>query len=433
MTVRGWTRAKLGDLGKDGRPALKAGPFGSSLKKEIYALRGFKIYGQEQVIADDAHIGDYYIDAETFQSLRSCEVVPGDVLLSLVGTIGRVMVVPKDAEPGIINPRLVRLSVDTSRAVPDFIKCILESPDTVRKLIRWSQGGTMDVLNAGVLAALPVELPSPPEQLKIAAIGAAWQSGASRLEALVEAKRTHKRGLMQQLLTGRKRFKEFEGQEWRSFALGEILNFEPRVVTKPKGAFLAAGIRSHGKGVFLKPDFEADDIALDELFQLRTDDLVVNITFAWEGAVAIVPPGADGALVSHRFPTFTFKRSVSFPGYFRHVIRQKRFVHELGLVSPGGAGRNRVLSKSDFLRIRVELPSFEEQQRIDAVLNASDREIELLQKQLAALKEQKRGLMQKLLTGEVRVKVGDGGRRSEVSGRREELQEKKRNGKEHND
>ena len=210
---------------------------------------------------------------------------------------------------------------------------------------------------------------------------------------------------MQQSLTGRKRFKEFEGEKWRSLALGEILNFEPRVVTKPKGAFLAAGIRSHGKGVFLKPDFEAEDIALDELFQLRTNDLVLNITFAWEGAVAIVPPGADGALVSHRFPTFTFKRGVSFPGYFRHVIRQKRFVHELGLVSPGGAGRNRVMSKSDFLRIRVELPSFREQQRIAAVLDTSDREIELLQKQLDALKEQKRGLMQKLLTGEVRVKV----------------------------
>jgi type I restriction enzyme, S subunit len=80
-------------------------------------------------------------------------------------------------------------------------------------------------------------------------------------------------------------------------------------------------------------------------------------------------------------------------------------VHELGLVSPGGAGRNRVLSKGDFLRIKVELPSLEEQQRIAGVLETCDREIELLEKQLAALREQKRGLMQKLLTGEVRVKV----------------------------
>jgi len=77
----------------------------------------------------------------------------------------------------------------------------------------------------------------------------------------------------------------------------------------------------------------------------------------------------------------------------------------MGLASPGGAGRNRVLSKNAFLQIPIELPSFEEQQRIAAVLNACDREIELLQKQLAVLKEQKRGLMQKLLTGQIRVKV----------------------------
>ncbi len=211
---------------------------------------------------------------------------------------------------------------------------------------------------------------------------------------------------MQQLLTAKMRFKEFKTQRWQSMTLGDVVTHKPREITKPNGAFLAAGIRSHGKGVFLKPDFEAKDIALDELFQLRTNDLVVNITFGWEGAVAIVPPEADGALVSHRFPTFTFKPGISSPGYFRHVIRQKWFIHEMGLASPGGAGRNRLLSKSDFLRIPVEMPSIEEQQRIADVLNACDREINLLERQLAALKEQKRGLMQKLLTGEVRVKIG---------------------------
>src|SRR5262249_42680819 len=158
---------------------------------------------------------------------------------------------------------------------------------------------------------------------------------------------------------------------------------------KPKGSFLAVGVRSHGKGVFLKRDFEAEDIALDELFQLHTDDLVVNITFGWEGAVAIVPPEADGALVSHRFPTFTFNEGVSFPEYFRHVIRQKRFVHEMGLASPGGAGRNRVLSKGDFLRIPVVLPPLEQQRRIATVLSACEREVVLLENELAALKEQK--------------------------------------------
>jgi len=248
-------------------------------------------------------------------------------------------------------------------------------------------------------------LPPLVEQVAVANVVECWDRGIERLRCIIDAKVNRRRGLMQQLLTGKMRFHGFDGVGWRRFALGDILTFEPRVTTKPEAAFLAAGIRSHGKGVFLKPDFEAGDIALDELFELRTNDLVVNITFAWEGAVAIVPAEANGALVSHRFPTFTFKEGVSFPAYFRHVIRQKRFVYEMGLASPGGAGRNRVLNKTDFLRIPIELPPVAEQERIGAVLNACDREIELLRKQLAALKEQKRGLMQKLLTGEVRVKV----------------------------
>ncbi|EEF57024.1 restriction endonuclease subunit S [Pedosphaera parvula] len=252
-------------------------------------------------------------------------------------------------------------------------------------------------------------LPLPPrqEQVAIADLLEFWDDDICRTESRLGKKLEFKRGLMQQLLTGQTQFKEFKGKPWRKLHLGDIVNFEPRVVPKPKGAFLAAGIRSHGKGVFLKRDFEAEDIALDELFVLRADDLVVNITFGWEGAAAIVPSEADGALVSHRFPTFTFKPAVSFPGYFRHVIKQKRFVHAMGLASPGGAGRNRVLSKTEFMRIPIDLPSMAEQERIATVLNDCDREIELLQKQLDALKEQKRGLMQKLLTGEIRVKAPD--------------------------
>jgi type I restriction enzyme S subunit len=71
----------------------------------------------------------------------------------------------------------------------------------------------------------------------------------------------------------------------------------------------------------------------------------------------------------------------------------------------GSIARRGALRWDEFALIKVFLPSVPEQQRIAAVLNTSDREIDLLQKQLEALKEQKRGLMQKLLTGEIRVKV----------------------------
>ena len=275
MSVNGWTHSKLGDLGSGGRPAIKAGPFGSSLKKDSFTERGFKIYGQEQVISGDASFGDYYIDAETFESLRSCEVVAGDILLSLVVTIGRVLIIPNGAEPGIINPRLVRLSLDPSRAVPEFIKCFLESTHTVRILSRWSQGGTMDVLNAG-----------------------------------------------------------------------------------------------HG---------------------------------AW----GLVTPEFDGMFVSDSYISLVPKNGSPLKIEFLNYLSQMRFLRHMAYICSHGVHIEKMtFNLEDFLHEKITIPpTLDEQAKIVGVLAACDKEIKLLEKQLGALKEQKRGLMQKLLTGEIRVKT----------------------------
>lgn len=321
--------------------------------------------------------------------------------------VGLTAVVLKDLPETTYSGFLIRYRCENT--ITDSFKQQCFSASAFRReLLRHSTISANTNINQEALSKLPLLLPPQTEQEAIARVLNHYDKGDATLFDLITLKQRRKRSLMQELLTGKSELRRSNAGGWRRLALGNILNFEPRVVPKPTAAFLAAGIRSHGKGVFLKPDFDAEDIALDELFQLRTNDLVVNITFAWEGAVAIVPPQADGALVSHRFPTFTFKDGISCPDYFRHVIQQKSFVHDLGMVSPGGAGRNRVLSKSNFLRIQVILPSLDEQKRIAAVLNGCDREIELLQKQRDSLKEQKRGLMQKLLTGEVRVKLPKG-------------------------
>jgi type I restriction enzyme S subunit len=99
-----------------------------------------------------------------------------------------------------------------------------------------------------------------------------------------------------------------------------------------------------------------------------------------------------------------FKTERVIPEYFRHVIVQRPFVLRLGLISPGGAGRNRVLSKRDFAKIELPIPPLPEQRRIAIVLNGCDREIQILQNTLTAVRDQKNGLMQQLLTGKVRVK-----------------------------
>ena len=139
---------------------------------------------------------------------------------------------------------------------------------------------------------------------------------------------------------------------------------------------------------------------MEYLYEVKCDDLVVNITFAWEGAIAIAQSSDEGALVSHRFPTYTFKKDKAISGFFKVLILEKQFVYNLGVISPGGAGRNRVLNKKDFLKLSILLPDTDEQQKIADCLTSLDELIIAQARKLDALKTHKKGLMQQLFPRE---------------------------------
>lgn len=166
---RGWVWATPEILADGSRYALKAGPFGSSLKKEYYVPTGYKIYGQEQVINGDPHYGDYYIDEERYGLLKSNAVKPGDILISLVGTIGKVLILPDEIEPGIINPRLVKLSLNQEAIIGKYFKIYLETETAKHYFDEVSHGETMKILNLGILKQLPIPIPSRSEQKRIVA------------------------------------------------------------------------------------------------------------------------------------------------------------------------------------------------------------------------------------------------------------------------
>ena len=149
--------------------ALKAGPFGSALKKELYIESGYKIYGQEQVIRGDSKFGDYFIDETKFRELESCAVKPGDLLISLVGTTGKVLVLPQNTMPGIINPRLLKLSLNHSHISPEYAAYMLQSGLASHYFKLQAHGGTMEILNLGIIKALPVPLPPAAEQQRLVA------------------------------------------------------------------------------------------------------------------------------------------------------------------------------------------------------------------------------------------------------------------------
>jgi type I restriction enzyme S subunit len=193
------------------------------------------------------------------------------------------------------------------------------------------------------------------------------------------------------------RFPEFrDAPQWTEKPLEQILSPIVRERKKPVEAYTGLGMRSHGKGTFLKNLENPEKNSMEYLYEVQCDDLIVNITFAWEGAIAIAKPTDTGALVSHRFPTYVFKRDSAIPDFVRYIILDKQFIYKLGVISPGGAGRNRVLNKNDFLKLRVFLPKVSEQQKVADCLTNLDALIAAHGQELDALKAHKKGLLEQL-------------------------------------
>jgi type I restriction enzyme S subunit len=202
----GWEVRTLGSL-MPSSEGIKPGPFGSALTKDRFFDRGYKVYGQEQVLAGDLAVGAYYVAPEHFHELRKFEVLEGDLLLTLVGagTPGKVLVVEQPFQPGLINPRLIRIRPPLTRLIPHFLARVFEAPMTQREILRIGQGGAMPVLSAGLVRGLWVPLPPLGEQRAIVERLNDWDDGLRTAELALRQHGRVKAGLLQDLLTGRVR------------------------------------------------------------------------------------------------------------------------------------------------------------------------------------------------------------------------------------
>ncbi|HVC18330.1 MAG TPA: restriction endonuclease subunit S [Rhodanobacter sp.] len=196
----GWVWCVFEQVSSADKHALKAGPFGSALKKDVYVPSGYKIYGQEQVIRGDHSFGDYFIEEAKFRELENCTVKPGDLLISLVGTAGKVLVLPENARPGIINPRLIKLSLNPSFIAPAYAAYMLQSAWAALFFKGQAHGGTMEILNLGIVKTLPVPLPPLREQHRIVAEVDRRLSIVREVEAEVDANLKRAQALRQAVL-----------------------------------------------------------------------------------------------------------------------------------------------------------------------------------------------------------------------------------------
>lgn len=406
-----WDIAVLNSLGKPGRPAIKAGPFGSSLIKSSYVAEGYKVYGQEQVIRGDYLYGDYYITREKFSDLRSCSIEAGDILLSLVGTAGRVLVVPLGAPEGIINPRLIRFSFDRTVISPFFFKFLFETAPYQSLLARSAQGGTMGVLNAGLLRPLPIPLPCLAEQQAIAEALSDADALVESLEQLLAKKRQIKQGAMQELLTGQKRMPGFSGK-WAEMRLGDSAALKARIgwqglttaEYKESGNFyLVTGTEFSNGYINWNNCFFIDEgrYKQDKNIQLRLHDVLVTKD-GTIGKVALIDQLPMPATLNSGVFVIRPIEKAFHPEFFYHLLCSEMFGDFLAQLSAGSTISH--LYQKDFVGFVFRAPkNIAEQTAIAAILTDMDAELAALEAKLAKARQLKQGMMQELLTGRIRL------------------------------
>lgn len=191
---------------------------------------------------------------------------------------------------------------------------------------------------------------------------------------------------------------------WEEKMVGSFLSrVQDSVSVDPAIEYQEIGIRSHGKGIFHKPVSLGEKIGNKSVFWVQPDCLTLNIVFAWEQAVARTTEAETGMIASHRFPMYEPDTNHVDLDFLLYFFKSKKGKHLLELASPGGAGRNKTLSKSGFATISVTLPNTDEQKKVAEIIACWDHTITLTERLLAEKELRRKGLMHQLLTGKRRL------------------------------
>ena len=166
--------------------------------------------------------------------------------------------------------------------------------------------------------------------------------------------------------------------DWSEVRLSALIREVHRPVSVvPDLEYREIGIRSHGRGMFHKEPLPGAALGEKAVYEIHPGDLVFNIVFAWEGAVALAGPGELGYIGSHRFPTFHVRPDRADPRFLLYFFQTERGLFLLGENSPGGAGRNRTLDRGRLLKEKLLVPGVETQRAIARFLDGKVGAIDL--------------------------------------------------------
>jgi restriction endonuclease, S subunit len=323
--------------------------------------------------------------------------VQGDrIILSRMNTpclVGANAYVPQDYPNLFLPDRLWSLEPQGDFICMHWLSFVLGSSEYRQKLSELATGTSNSMKNISKDAVMALEIPYPPlpEQRRIAEFLGTWDEAIEKLERLVEAKEKRLDGLVQTLLANTKK-------HWSVFRLGEL--FRERAETNCPSLELLAITRD--RGVIRRSELDKVDSSSEDKSKYRRiypGDIGYNTMRMWQGVCGV---SYSEGIVSPAYTILIPEKNVNATFaefYFKtpHVIDIfKR--HSQGLVDD-----TLNLKYHHFAKIKLPFPELAKQIEITEILSTAQSELRLLKKELAALQKQKRGLMQKLLTGTWRV------------------------------
>ncbi len=319
---------------------------------------------------------------DNYKEVRPGEIVYNPMNMTL-GAVGHNRMDKSVAVSGYYTTMIVKNENDAY-----YINTWLKSPQALLLYKTYATGSLIEKqrVQFPTLSIIPAAFPSYEEQRKIGTSFEQLDNLITLHQRKLEQVKNLKSGMLQKMFpqNGESvpeiRFQGFS-DAWEQRKLSELMERYEDPVETPHDGYERLGIRSHAKGTFHSYVEPGKELETAKMHRVANDKFIVNITFAWEHAVAITDESDAGMLVSHRFPQFSFDTKLK-SRFFKYLMLDRRFKEHLELSSPGGAGRNRVLKISDMLKYEILFPSVEEQTRIGLFFDQIDNLITLHQRKL---------------------------------------------------
>ncbi|MCX9328384.1 restriction endonuclease subunit S [Escherichia coli] len=302
---------------------------------------------------------------------------------------------------------------------PAYSVFLFQSKSYRSQVVKLGQGAIRANIGQKDLARVCILVPPLAEQKKIAQILSTWDKAISVTEKLLTNSQQQKKALMQQLLTGKKRLLDENGVrfsgEWEYTIFGNLGDTYTGLTGKTKEDFGAGKPYIPYINIFKNSRIDIQNL---EYVQVNDDERqsVVKYGDIFFTTSSETPEEVGMSSVLLEEVSEVFLNSFCFgfrlnnfetliPKYARYLFRSEHVRRQISTLGQGVTRYN--LSKRQLIKLELKLPCVEEQQKIAAVLSAADAEISTLEKKLTCLRDEKKALMQQLLTGKRRVKVDE--------------------------